>query len=344
MEIQNENREDGSEVQSKDQHPEPHPCQASDITNDKRVSKQDVPPCEMELSGQEKAALCVQHLENTADQGSTSVGKAEPEDWIINFYHTCEITARSVDPGKIPIRADVPIYNGDPLRWLTWSGLFKALVHDTKMSSEAKMGFLHTKLTNECDRVIAGLFPDEDGYAEALLLLRDRYGHPTTLQAAHLQILKTLSPVKVDHTNLANPFQAFVDQARSHLAVLRRYSKGESPFVSSLIHELTNKLPQEDAKAWRTKVQEAKVKMTLKEFSEWLGARGRAYWGALPPNVINQREDPGNHYRPRRSFHGHQVIKCEKCGEKHKTESCEKLKQMSVEERFDFVKEESSLF
>ena len=344
LEIQNENREDGSEVQPKYQHPEPHPCQASDITNDKRVSKQDVPPCEMELSGQEKAALYVQHLENTADQGSTSVGKAEPEDWIINFYHTREITARSVDPGKIPIRADVPIYNGDPLRWLTWSGLFKALVHDTKMSSEAKMGFLHTKLTNECDRVIAGLFPDEDGYAEALLLLRDRYGHPTTLQAAHLQILKTLSPVKVDHSNLANSFQAFVDQARSHLAVLRRYSKGESPFVSSLIHELTDKLPQEDAKAWRTKIQEAKVKMTLKEFSEWLGARGRAYWGALSPNVINQRKDPGNHYRPRRSFHGQQVVKCEKCGEKHKTESCEKLKQMSVEERFNFVRENRLCF
>jgi hypothetical protein len=36
------------------------------------------------------------------------------------------------------------------------------------MTSEAKMGFLHTKLSKECDQVIAGLFPDDEGYAEAL--------------------------------------------------------------------------------------------------------------------------------------------------------------------------------
>ena len=100
-----------------------------------------------------------------------------------------------MDPGKIPVRADVPIYNGDPLKWLSWNGLFKALVHNTKMTSEAKMGFLHTKLSKECDRVIAGLYPDDERYAEALMPLRDRYVHPTTLKAAHLQVLKSLPDV-----------------------------------------------------------------------------------------------------------------------------------------------------
>ena len=85
------------------------------------------------------------------------------------------------------------------------------------------MGFLHTKLSKDCDQVIAGLFPDNEGYAEALMLLRDRYGHPTMLQAAHLQALKSLAPIDmVSQENLSLKFQSFVDRARSHLAVLRR--------------------------------------------------------------------------------------------------------------------------
>jgi hypothetical protein len=85
------------------------------------------------------------------------------------------------------------------------------------MTSEAKMGFLHTKLTKDCGQVIAGLFPDDEGYAEALMLLRDRYGHPIMLQAARLQALKSLAPIDmVSQENLSLKFQSFVDRARSH--------------------------------------------------------------------------------------------------------------------------------
>lgn len=94
------------------------------------------------------------------------------------------------------------------------------------------------------------------------------------MQAAHLQSLKSLPDVNSGNPDsLATSFQSFVDEARSHLAVLKRYSKGESPFVSSLIYDLTDKLPQEDAKAWRTKVGEGQVRMTLQALSIWLGAR-----------------------------------------------------------------------
>ncbi|XP_028412345.1 uncharacterized protein LOC114535161 [Dendronephthya gigantea] len=192
-------------------------------------------PTQPAICGEEKAALYVQHLEKVKTQGAQSENPST-EDWIVEFRKTLEVDVQSVNPGKLPVRADVPIYYGDPLKWLSWSGLFKALVHNTKMTSEAKMGFLHTKLSKECDQVIAGLFPDDEGYAEALMLLRDRYGHPTTLQAAHLQVLKSLPVVDSRGSdNSALSFQSFVDQARSHLSVLKRYSKGESPFVSSLI-------------------------------------------------------------------------------------------------------------
>ena len=301
-------------------------------------------PTQPEICGKEKAALYVQHLEQVQTQGAQSENASE-EDWIVGFRKTLKVNVRSVDPGKIPVRADVPIYNGDPLKWLSWSGLFKALVHNTKMSSEAKMGFLHTKLSKECDQVIAGLFPDDEGYAEALKLLRDRYGHPTTPQAAHLQVLNSLPAVDAgDPDSLAISFQIFVDQARSHLAVLKRYHMGESPFVSSLIYELTDKLPQEDAKAWRTKVGEGQVKMTLEAFSTWLGARGRCYWSALPPQNTRRKENRNNRNHPRRSLFGQHVAKCVKCDGKHRTENCTKFKELSTEDRFNFVKEKRLCF
>ena len=301
-------------------------------------------PVEKEISGEEKAALYVQHLESVKELKQRAPPECvadDGDDWIVRFRKSLTVTVRTVDPGKLPVRADVPVYNGDPLKWLSWSGLFKALVHDTKMSSEAKMGFLHTKLSKECDQVIAGLFPDDTGYAEALMLLRDRFGHPTTLQAAHLKVLKNLPPVHAKDVNdLPAGFQSFVDLARSHLAVLSRYSKGESPFVSSLIYELTDKLPQDDAKAWRLKVGEGQVKMTLEAFSTWLGARGRAYWGALPP----QSTFGGyNRFKGRRSLHGHQT-RCKKCNGQHKIDSCTKFKELSAKDRFNFAKEKRLCF
>ncbi|XP_028411629.1 uncharacterized protein LOC114534388 [Dendronephthya gigantea] len=302
------------------------------------------------LEAGEKVALYVKHVEQVkklSSQSNHSDDGGSPEDWIVQFRRTLKVDVRAVDPGKIPVRADVPVYHGDPLKWLSWSGLFKALVHDTKMSSEAKMGFMHTKLSRDCDQVIAGLFPDDDGYADALMLLRDRYGHPTTLQAAHLQVLKVLPTIDTsDRRNLSMKFQSFVDQTRSHLAVLSRYSKGESPFVSSLINDLTDKLPQEDAKAWRIKAGERDVRMTLEAFSVWLGARGRSYWGALPPQKPQRRrDDPGDNH-PRRSLHNQQqgTPRCVNCGSNHKTKNCVKFKELPVEERFKLAKEKHLCF
>ena len=292
-------------------------------------------PKERELHGTEKAALYVKHLdqirEPKPDVQCRRDDRQEEEDWIVQFQKDRNVELRTVDPGKIPVRAEVPVYHGDPLQWLSWSGLFKALVDDTIMKSEAKMGFLHTKLSKDCDQVTAGLFPDDEGYAEALMLLRDRYGHLTVLQAAHLQALK----------NLSLKFQSFVDRARGHLTVLRRYYKGESPFVSSLIYELTDKLPQDDVKVWRTKVGEGQVAMTLGEFSIWLGARGRSYWSALPPSHINR----DHRRRDRRSLHNEgKAPKCSKYSGDQKTKKCVQFKELPVEDRLHFAKEKRLFF
>ena len=199
------------------------------------------------------------------------------------------------------------------------------------------MGFLLTKLT-------AGIFPDDEGYAEALTLLRDRYGHPTTLQAAHLQSLKSLPHVNSGNPeSLATSFQTFVHPARSHLAVLKRYSKGESPFVSSLIYDLTDKLPQEDAKAWRTMLGGGQVRMTLQAFSTWLGARGRWYCSALPPQNTWRQENRNNRNLLRRSLVGQHGVNCPKCEENIrqravlKSKSCQQRNVSTSSKRKGFV-------
>ena len=75
-----------------------------------------------------------------------------------------------------------------------------------------------------------------------------------------------------DQDNVPAKFQSFIDQERSHLAVLRRYSLRESPFVLSLVYEQTVK-SQEDGKIWRTKERYGQVNMTSGAFSTCLQAR-----------------------------------------------------------------------
>ena len=219
-----------------------------------------------EIGGEEKARLYVKHLEQIQPHGAQA--ENDNEDWIVEFRKTLKVSVRAVDPGKIPVRADVPIYNGDGIS-------------------------PHQAIKGMCDRVIAGLFPDDEGYAEALMLLRNRYGHPTTLQAAHLQMLKSLPDVSSGNPDsVATSFQSFVDQARSHLSVLKRYSKGESPFVSSLIYDLTDKLPQEDAKAWRTKVGRRSSADDARSLQYMVGRKRKVLLECTSPAKRSEKRKP----------------------------------------------------
>ena len=189
------------------------------------------------------------------------------------------------DPGNILAWEGVTFYHGDPLQWLSWGGQFKALVHDTKMTSKAMMSFLQTKVSKDYDQVIACLLPDDEGYAEALM---SSISEDITSNGYRRSRQRSCKVPIIYWSRKINILLSCWDY--QYLAARRRYSLGESPFVLSLIYEQTVKLSQEDGKIWRTKEGDGPVNMTSGAFSTCLGARGRSYCGALPPQTTPGRK------------------------------------------------------
>ena len=81
------------------------------------------------------------------------------------------------------------VFNGDPLLWLDWIGLFNATIHSSDMTTAEKMTHLRTLVKDQAKSVIRGYGYNGDMYFIALKRLQDSFGNPTKIVTSFLQRL-----------------------------------------------------------------------------------------------------------------------------------------------------------
>ena len=75
-------------------------------------------------------------------------------------------------------KINLPVFDGDPCHWPNWYGMFKALVHDQKLSKTQKMIYLKVSVKGSAEKAIAGVSFDGTMYEEAIKELKHRFGNP----------------------------------------------------------------------------------------------------------------------------------------------------------------------
>lgn len=57
-------------------------------------------------------------------------------------------------------KLNLPVFDGDSCAWPNWYGMFKALVHDQRLSNTQKMIYLKASVKGTAEKATAGMFFD----------------------------------------------------------------------------------------------------------------------------------------------------------------------------------------
>ena len=79
----------------------------------------------------------------------------EDKDAIVDL--TKSGLVRSAVVSSLP-KINLPVFNGNPCEWPSWYGMFKALVHDQRLTKTQKMIYLKASVQGSAEKAIAGMF------------------------------------------------------------------------------------------------------------------------------------------------------------------------------------------
>lgn len=172
-------------------------------------------------------------------------------------------------------------FDGSPLEWPRWSGLFKALVHNNSaLTDTERLTHLQSCLTGDAREAVRGLLCDGELYEEALRELEEQFGDPAAVVRHALASVLQLPPVK------PNDLAGLTQLSRSlHAAVCTLTSQR---FVADLaattnVRQVIAKLPIELAWQWgQAELELPERDSTLSDLDQWLRRVVRAGRRALP--------------------------------------------------------------
>ncbi|XP_043220281.1 uncharacterized protein LOC122380842 [Amphibalanus amphitrite] len=178
-------------------------------------------------------------------------------------------------------------FDGSPLEWPRWSGLFQALVHDNgALSDTERLTYLQSCLTGEAREAVRGLLCDGNMYEEALKELDMQFGDPRAVVTA------TLDGVLKHHSIKENDVESLMRFSRAlHAAVSVLSARGFEADLAAVtnLDQVLEKLPRSLAWQWgQVELKMAPRRPTLGDVDQWL--RPLVLAGRRALSVSRQRE------------------------------------------------------
>ena len=146
------------------------------------------------------------------------------------------VTDMGVQPHGVKLpKLDVPTFNGDILKWITFWEQFTISVHDRPHLSKAeKLVYLrHSLKDGAAKSTIEGLSKSGDQYDEAVKCLNDRFNRPKLIHEAHVQRIIEIPQLK---EGSGKELRTLHDTAQQHIRALK--CMGHEPsrtFLTSLL-------------------------------------------------------------------------------------------------------------
>ena len=131
-------------------------------------------------------------------------------------------------------------YNGDPLDWPEWRGMFLSTVDRGTVSDYKKMTHLKTLLTGPAKRALAAMSYLGVMYDTARKALERKFGQPHSIIGS--QLIKFRNHPQLRPYDSAN-FVVFVDTVGNFVNVLQPFGYSNDLFSSSNLDVIVNKQP-----------------------------------------------------------------------------------------------------
>ena len=163
-----------------------------------------------------------------------------------------------------PPQLEIPMFNGDVLKWQEFWDAFEATIDKGKYSSVDKMNYLKSKLTNEALDAISRYQLSNSNYKVVVDVLKQRFGNPQLIINAHYRKLSHLPAA----TNQSGKLRQCYDAMECHLHSLEELGENieHRHFVALITEKL---LPQKVL--YQLYMMKGEEPWTVAKLQEFLG-------------------------------------------------------------------------
>ena len=141
---------------------------------------------------------------------------------------------------KLP-KLNLPSFGGNMLDWQPFWDSFSAAVHDNlSLNDVQRFNYLKSQLYGEASQCIAGLQITNTNYAQALQVLKRRFGQPHKIIDAYMQNLINLPSPTSDIKELKD----FYDGMENYIRGLESMGQSYESYGSLLVPIILNKIPE----------------------------------------------------------------------------------------------------
>ncbi|XP_071150303.1 uncharacterized protein [Mytilus edulis] len=173
---------------------------------------------------------CTKPFQNPFSQASNTVSTN------INPY-----TSASSQNHYLP-KLTLPIFTGNILEWQTFWDSYECAIHlNPSLTDVQKFNYLKAHLQNEALRTIAGFALTNANYADAIILLKERFGQTHKITQAYIQALLEIPSPRNHLTSL----RQFYDQMETYVRGLESLGQSQDSYGTLLVPIILKKLPGE---------------------------------------------------------------------------------------------------
>ena len=219
-------------------------------------------------------------------------------------------------------KLNLPVFDGDVLKWHEFFESFKASVDCKNISDVEKFTYLRQQLRNEALSTVGGLPLTAANDQNALQLLQNRYGNEKRRIRAHVrELLNTESPNFRDVKSL----RSFVDRVQLHMRGLAVLQVASDDYEIFLCEILVSKVHFNAKREW-AKLDEADMNLT--SLLEILEKEAKTL--DIVDSTCNRSGPSSRPFEPKRVSVSNSVVKpfgsCSLCGQNdHSAAQCPKL-------------------
>lgn len=243
-----------------------------------------------------------------------------------------------------------PTFDGTRSQWLGFKHSFQSMVINTSMSKTDKLNYLKKSLTGNIAGILKNLPASETNFDRAWEELIKRYDNSRLLKQAHvfalMQIQATTRP------NNIQDYERILNQVHENLMSLEDLGVKVSAWRELLLALVQSKFDDQLLDDWERYLSNLEVDVTKKtdpgyeEFKSYVLRRVDACASRPKAGQSNKSDNQNrnNHKKNVTRAHVTSSQPCLHCSENHSLFKCPKFRNLSVEQRFDFVKSKRVCF
>ncbi|UYV84304.1 hypothetical protein LAZ67_X001786, partial [Cordylochernes scorpioides] len=238
---------------------------------------------------------------------------------------------------KLP-KFNLPVFSGEMSQWLSFKDLFLVTIDkNTTLSDIQKLQYLHSSLKGDAARIIKGFPITENNYKQAWKTLVERYDNKREIIFSQLD---KIFKIKLYKISTSKAIYELLDICNESLRNLETIGLERNDMVDvMLIHFLQKKLDTPIRQQWELSYDNQEMP-SYQRFISFLEKQAQSLMNTMKDTTskenLNKRV---NTYSINVGFKN-----CLLCKLKHKLNQCNEFRQMSIQNRIGYVKQNQLCF